>query len=110
MVNNNERMVDLTEDEFDGFVSTNKMVLVDFWAAWCLPCQMQTKMITGKIHDMPDPAIVAKVNVDNYPGIAKKYHVRGIPQMFLFVDGEPVKGWTGVTQVSELFSEMSKHT
>ena len=109
MVDNNEKMVDLTEDEFDGFVSNNKVVLVDFWAAWCLPCQMQTKMIKGKIHDMPDPAIVAKVNVDNYPGIARKYNVRGIPQMYLFVDGEPVKGWTGVTQVSELFSEMSKH-
>jgi thioredoxin len=110
MDSNDGRMVDVTENEFDSFLSDNKVVLVDFWAGWCLPCRMQTKMIKGKIKDMPDGAVVVKVNVDNYPTIAKKYHVRGIPQMFLFVEGKPVKGWTGVTQVSELFGEMSKYT
>lgn len=104
------RMVDVTENEFDRVLASNKIVLVDFWAGWCLPCQMQTKMIQGKIDEMPEGAVVAKVNVDNYPSIAQKYNVRGIPQMFLFVEGKPVNGWTGVTPVSQLFSEMAKYS
>jgi thioredoxin len=103
-------MVDVTDNEFDGFLASNKIVLVDFWAGWCLPCQMQTRMINGKIDEMPKGAVVAKVNVDSHPSIAQKYNVRGIPQMFLFVDGKPVKGWTGVTPVSELFGEMVKYS
>lgn len=103
-------MVDLTEKDFEKYLIDNKVVLVDFWAAWCMPCQMQTTMIKDKLGEMPDGAKVAKVNVDNYPSIANKFHVRGIPQMYLFVNQKPVKSWTGVTAVTELFGEMAKYT
>ncbi|MBN1539207.1 MAG: thioredoxin [Candidatus Thermoplasmatota archaeon] len=109
MTTTSERIVDLDEDNFDHFLSKNRMVLVDFWAGWCMPCQMQTRMIMGKIDKMPPGAFVAKVDVDMNPSLAARYNVRGIPQMFLFIDGKPVKGWTGVTQVSELFAEMKRY-
>lgn len=106
----NERIVDLNEGDFEDYMTANKVVLVDFWAAWCMPCQIQTKMIKGKIDQMPGDAKLAKVNVDHNPSLARKYNVRGIPQLYLLVNGKPVKGWTGVTPVSELFKEISNYT
>lgn len=109
MTGTDDRIVDLSEDGFDGFVKENKVVLVDLWAGWCMPCTMQGKMIEQKLDQMPAGAKVAKVNVDENPGIARKFNVRGIPQMYLLVNGETVKGWTGVTPAEVIFSEMEKH-
>jgi thioredoxin 1 len=102
-------MVDLTETDFDDYVNKNKVVLVDFWAGWCMPCTMQGKMIEGRINDLPAGAKIAKVNVDENPGIARRFNVRGIPQMYLMVNGKSAKGWTGVTPVDELIREMKDH-
>ncbi|MBN1391007.1 MAG: thioredoxin [Candidatus Thermoplasmatota archaeon] len=109
MTTENGRIVELTEGNFDDFLSRNRVVLVDFWAGWCMPCQMQTRMLMERIREMPPGAYIAKVDVDRDPTLANRYNVRGIPQMFLFVNGKQVKAWTGVTQVSELFAEMSSH-
>jgi len=49
MTKGSDRIVDLTDGNFDDFLSKNRIVLVDFWAGWCMPCQIQGRMISGKV-------------------------------------------------------------
>ncbi|MEA3558101.1 MAG: thioredoxin family protein [Candidatus Thermoplasmatota archaeon] len=109
MAGSNDNIVNLTEDGFDGFITENKAVLVDFWAGWCMPCIMQGTLITDKINMFPKDLRIAKINVDEYPGIARRFNIMGIPQMYLMVNGKPVKGWTGVTPVEQLIADIKKH-
>ncbi|MFW3147191.1 MAG: thioredoxin family protein [Thermoplasmatota archaeon] len=109
MSHNNEGIKDLTTANFDQVMSENKVVLVDFWADWCMPCRIQGKMIEGNMERIPQEVLVGKVNVDQHPSIARRFNVRGIPQMYLIVKGEPKKGWTGVTPMDELISEMKRY-
>ncbi len=105
----NEGIEELTDEMFDTYISQNRIVLVDFWAPWCMPCQLQGRMLRSNIDDLPQGAKLVKINVDNNPLTSQRFQVRGIPQMHLFVDGKPTKGWTGVTTAEVLFKEMKKY-
>lgn len=109
MNHNNEGIKDLDDSSFEKFIKDNRLVLVDFWAPWCMPCQLQGRLLRSNRKEFPAPVKVTKVNVDNNPSIARKYRIKGIPQMYLFVDGKPAKGWTGVTPVNSLVKDIKKH-
>lgn len=88
---------------FDEYMKKNRVVIVDFWAPWCMPCQMQGKQLKGKMEMLPPGVKLVKVNVDENPSLAQRYNVRGIPQLYLFVDGKVVDGWTGLTKPETMF-------
>ncbi len=62
-------------------------VLVDFWAEWCGPCK-QIAPALGELSNEIKGLTIAKLNVDDNPGMAAKYGVRGIPTMMIFRDGQ----------------------
>lgn len=77
-----------TNENFKELVlKAEKPVLVDFWAEWCGPCKMIAPVLDELSVEKQNVTIV-KVNVDENPEIAKKYGVRGIPTLALFVNGE----------------------
>ena len=77
---------ELNTDSFEYSVNEG-LVLVDFWAPWCGPCQMQGPIIDELAEEMADVHFY-KVNVDENQEIANQFSVMSIPTMIIFKDGE----------------------
>ena len=101
-------VVDLNEENFEDFLSKDKPILVDFWAEWCGPCKMLTPVIDELSNDFAEKAIIAKVNVDESPGIAQKYSIRSIPSLLFFHKGEVKHQLVGVSSKQDIASIIEK--
>lgn len=95
----------------DNFADTIKegVVLVDFWAEWCGPCQMMLPILDQFSESMWDKMKVAKVNVDEAPEIAGQFRVMSIPTLIVFKDGTPVETMVWVQQKDKLEEVCSKY-
>jgi thioredoxin len=74
-------VTELDERTFDDAIAGGPL-LVDFWAPWCRPCRALEPILEEL------PVAVARVNVDEEPGIASRYEVLSIPTVVLFEAGE----------------------
>jgi thioredoxin 1 len=76
-------------------INSNKPVLVEFWASWCLPCQTakkQLKVIKDKIGDEIN---VYKINIDQNPSMSSKFEIMGLPTFIFFKDGKEISRLIG---------------
>lgn len=97
----------LSDESFEAeVVNSEKPVLVDFWAEWCMPCKMLAPVIE-EIAAEHDDIKVCKVNVDQCPMTSVKYRIASIPTVMLFKKGQLVTGAVGV-QPKEDLEEMLK--
>jgi thioredoxin 1 len=87
--------VDVTDGDFDAFLSEHPVVLVDFWAAWCAPCRMIAPAVEELAREYGDRLAVGKLNVDHNPVTAGRFGVMSIPTLILFRGGRPVERITG---------------
>lgn len=95
----------LTEATFDEEVgAATGPVIVDFWADWCRPCKMIAPILEEIADEQGGKVRVAKVNVDDNPGLAQRYSVMSIPTMIVFKDGHEdhrIIGARGKPQILE---------
>lgn len=97
--------ISLNSNNFEEIVlNSDKPVLVDFWAAWCGPCRMQSPVIEELADELEDSAVVAKLNVDENPELAARFSVMSIPTLVIVRNGKTVGRRTGVTPKETLLS------
>lgn len=81
------------EENFDQ-LTTNGLVLVDFFATWCGPCKMLGPVLEQVAEDRSEVEIV-KIDVDECSNLARRYGIMSIPTLVLFKDGQMVSQKTG---------------
>jgi len=99
----------LTDSNFEQTISTNKTVLVDFWATWCGPCRALAPTIVELAKEYSGKVLIGKLDVDENPATAEKFQVFSIPTMILFKDGKEVDRLVGLCPKGRITDALAKH-
>ena len=100
-------ILNLDDSNFDSEINKGATpVLVDFWAPWCGPCRMIAPVLDKIADAMAGQAIVAKVNVDEAPGVASRFRVSSIPTLLFFKNGEVREQVVGLQSEADLTSRL----
>jgi thioredoxin 1 len=85
-------------------------MVIYFWADWCAPCKKVSPVIDELASELSsDRVIFVKMDVDSNPRIPSRFHVRSIPTIMLFKDGQPVDQLIGSTSKSVIKSKILSH-
>ena len=105
-----EHVLELDSSNFHEVVrSSNKPVVVDFWAPWCPPCHVMAPIFERVAAKYAGKAIFAKVNVEEAPDIAEEHKIRAIPTLMIFVRGKRVEKIEGVIPAQILEELVERH-
>ena len=97
----------LTQATFaEEIAAADKPVVVDFWAEWCGPCKMLAPVLEEVAGENADKIMVAKVNVDENPDIARQFDIMSIPTLIVFKDGQPAHRFQGASGKAGLLQNL----
>jgi thioredoxin 1 len=88
--------------KFQEIIDSERPVLIDFFATWCQPCKVQSSVLNTVKENVGEKARIIKIDIDQYPAIASKYGVRGVPTLAVFKKGELLYKESGVHDVNRL--------
>jgi thioredoxin 1 len=105
-----DQVTEVSDSSFEKDVlQSDKPVLVDFWAAWCVPCRMLAPTVDAIAEKYAANARVVKVNVDENPSISQRYGIKGIPTLILFKGGKEAERVVGATSKDAISRMIDKH-
>ena len=101
----------MTKEEFDKKSESGKLILVDFFATWCGPCQMMTPVIEGmkEKYDKDDKVEVITIDIDENPEIPAKFSVMSVPSFVYIKNGKVLETVIGATTEDNLTEKLEKH-
>lgn len=103
------KAVDLTDDDFDSEVRKHPLMLVDFWAPWCMPCKMVSPTVDQLAQQYAGRVAFGRVNVDDNPVTASQFGIQSIPTLMLFKRGRSIDQLVGAYPKNTIESRIKAH-
>jgi len=104
-----DRIIHLNDKIFSSFIKRHSIVVVDFWADWCMPCKVLQPTLNQLAEKYADKIKVAKLDVDYNRRIAAQYQVQNIPTVIFFVRGKEVHREIGVKTLKQFEKILEKY-
>ncbi|WP_295729875.1 thioredoxin [uncultured Muribaculum sp.] len=95
--------------EFNDIIKDKKPTLVDFYATWCGPCKMMHPILEQLKEKVGDSVTIVKIDVDKNQELAQSYHVRSVPTLIIFGDGEMKWRAAGVHTADDLEAKLKEY-
>lgn len=95
-------------DGFEKALADGGVVMVDFFATWCMPCKMVAPVIDKIAEKYDGRATVGKVDIDEEPDLAAAYRVQSVPSILFFKNGQLVSTLVGARPYDTLAAELDK--
>ncbi len=102
-------IVEADADSFEAEIHASVPVLVDFWAPWCGPCRMVSPAVERVGQERAGSLKVVKLDIDQAPGLAQRFDVKGIPLLMIFKDGVEAERLVGAVSAEQLQRWLEPH-
>jgi thioredoxin 1 len=106
LATDHEKILTLTEANFQ-HQTKNKLILVDFWASWCVPCRVMGPVLNDVAEKLNGNSHVGKVNIEQHQSLAQKFKVKSIPTLILLNNGIEVKRFVGMKDKEFLIHQIT---
>ena len=94
-------MLELNQENFKAIIQQDKLVVVDFYATWCMPCRM-LKPILEKAESKLDEVAFYNLDVDEEEEIAKRYRIFSVPTVVCFKKGHKIDSMVGLNSLDDI--------
>lgn len=102
-------IIHITDSNFSKVIGENSLVLVDFFADWCMPCRMMAPIVEQLAKEYAGKVLVGKINVDENPATAERFQVFSIPTLVILKSGEEVDRIVGFVPKSQIEARFKKY-